>query len=285
MRQCISMSWSEPPAPASALSLFLSNFHAPYYYAYNKFLALFFYPSCCLSTSPPNPLLTLTSYTHIARTHTSHTHTHTHTNTHTHTQTHTHTHTHTRQRRQNERGAATLPPQWSHSSVARLRLTFYVAVFCSVLQCVTEILKTPTLPPQRSHPSVACLRLTFFVAVCCSVLQNFSKRQYYLLNEATHVSHVPGLHCVLQCVAVCCRISQNAITTTSAKLRGLHVSGWRYVLQCVKECFRNSQNTNNTTNSAKWQNCHMSQVEIECCRLCCSTLQKLKSQFATQGTI
>ena len=136
----------------------------------------------------------------------------------------------------------TLPPQRSHLSVACLRLTFFVAVCCSLLHCVAEIPKTPTLPPQRRHLSVACLRLTFFVAVCCSLLHCVAKilKTPILPPQRSHLSVAClRLTSLSHFVALCCKISQNANTTSSTTQRLCRTSQVYIVccsvLQCVAE--------------------------------------------------
>ena len=240
------MSWSEPPAPASALSLFLSNFHAPYYYAYNKFLALFFYPSLCLSAPPPPPPW-LSRRTHTSHAHTRHTHIHTHTQTHTHTRKHTHTHTHT------------------HDSDAKMsegRQHYHLSE-------VTQV----------SHVSGWHSMLQFF-AVCCSVLQKFSKHQHYHLSEVTQVLHVSGWHSLLQFVAVCCRISQNANTTSSTKQHMCRTSQGYIVCCSVLQCVAEFLKMPSLPPQPSYGVC-TSQVDV----MCCSVLKSVSEILKTPTTL
>jgi len=82
----------------------------------------------------------------------------------------------------------------------------WVAVCCSVLQCVAVAFRT--LDSAKVHVS----EMYLYAAVCCSVLQCVAVAFRTLENAKVHVSemHLYVAVCciVLQCVAVCCSVFQ-----------------------------------------------------------------------------
>ena len=110
----------------------------------------------------------------------------------------------------------------------------YVAVCCSVLQCVAVCCSV-------LQCAAVCWSILQGVAVCCSVLQCAEVYRFHIMRLVDRVTRscVAVLQCVavccsvLQCLAVCCSVLQYVAVCCSV----LHcVALCCTVLQCVAVC-------------------------------------------------